>query len=174
MTTMNTTEQEELITRYMPLALKVARHFTTLDPEDSRSEAMVGLCEAAKEFDPERGAFGALVKLKVYQRIAKTYNKEVKRVGKLSLDALLEPVNDDDEGIPSRVLKAISVTDPGFALSDLLGTIRAVDERLVQIVTLRAQGATQDECAAVTGISQTKISRMLMGLRLDLLKVQAA
>ena len=119
--------------------------------EDERQEALIGLFEACRQFDPARGRFGALATLRVRSRVWNA--RERVRAGKhmILTEAMrfehVEPgEEDEDETVLTKTLSAGEGADPAVVveLRDELRT-RALDPAQPRRRQRRARRCFTDE-----------------------------
>ncbi len=70
-----TAEQQEQVTRFMPLARRVARRWAR-SVDDAEAEAMVALCTAAAEYNPDIGPFDRWASTVIFRHLSKLSAKK--------------------------------------------------------------------------------------------------
>jgi RNA polymerase sigma factor (sigma-70 family) len=161
-----TSEQQQLFDSHLGLAREIARGFTI--PGGSYSfveqEALLGLEQAVRKFDPARGGFRPFCRMVINNRLKSAYQDAIKWQRDLTiLDA--EPA--DLEG--AETLKdSLCDPDPIPSHEAERNHIRQVlDEELAKltpqqqaVVTQKALGASFAEIARATGATEQAVGQM--------------
>jgi transposase-like protein len=141
--------------------------------EDLRQEALLGLLETCQRHDPAKGAFAALARLNVRQRVNRARFAAVARKHRVLSDAIADPPRDADEQTEEIVerIAAPEGTDPArvVELRDALrehararardGRRRYSDDQLTRALALIAGGKTIKETAFAVGATRDSVAK---------------
>jgi RNA polymerase sigma factor (sigma-70 family) len=166
-----TEEQRELVTRYMPMAQRLARQAVGgwLHADDLESEAYAALVEAARSFDPANGTNFALYArprilgtLRDYRRFLCMNDRTRSAAG----CPVFERVRITDD-LPGRILGKEPEGPLGDA-SELHEAVEAVIRRLPRLEAvacrlLYVEGKSHDEAAEALGCSKGHLYRIHSG-----------
>lgn len=166
---MTTAERKSLIERYAPRVRKIAlelnrRMFAYVaEVEELESAGYVGLCSAARRWDPERGVpFETFVFPRVrgamidHMRRQRTASNKRNGTGQASLIPLDFPIGD---GI--TIEDTLEASEES-AVSELLATLSCLDERRRAMVFRHALlGDRMVEIAADYGLTESRVSQIL-------------
>lgn len=124
----------------------------------------IGLCQAARSYDPERGAFGTYAYRCMYNLYAKTTRKPV--LGALSMSTPL--VADNENFTIGDTIASTDTIDTQAELSvELKSLLKTLGERDLRILSLRLKGYEVPEIASRLGYTR-------QGIHLRLKKMYAA
>lgn len=146
-----------IVTKYEPLVKSMASRYRTLSYDDCYQEGMLGLIIAALTFDKSKGRFGPYAKLIIRHRLNALYNYEKKHHKSRSYS------EDYKATYTERKYNDILTTE---SFKKIIGELNEADRHLV---IMRLMNKTQKEVAASLGVSQPKVSRMLVKIRKELL-----
>jgi len=119
-----------LVARYLPVARRAGRRWFLAggDRDDVEQEALIGLCEAVRDFDPEQGAsFRSFAELCVSRQVLTAVRGATRHKHlPLNRSVPLSPVPDDVLDLRPQLA---AVADPAEAVVDRVG----VDDVLAQL-----------------------------------------
>lgn len=144
-------------------------HKRNLSVDDYYDIAVIGLCKAARHFDPGRGLAFSTFAYRCMDGELWMTAKNAKAKGRsgyisVSLDAAL--TDKADSGTLSDILADTRYSPEDLAVcNDLLSAVADQDPRIRIICELKAAGYTQPQIAAHLGLSQAHVSRLLAKAR---------
>ena len=163
----NDTEKEALITDNMKLVYYlVSRYYPRyIQNEDVIQEGMLGLVQAAAEWDETRSKFSTYASTCILNQIRYYFRREKNQVDTVSLDEVCYV--DEEENKMTIMDTLVGEEDVDLAESYFADFYQKLDDRDKMILELSWQGYTQLEIA-----QQVNLSRQNVGWRLNKLKQQ--
>lgn len=173
-----TDEQKKLVEDNIPLAYLVVKriYHPHIEYDDAVQLALLGLCQAARIYEPERGKFTTLAYLAAQhtiQREERKYRHEVaKRIyAGSSLDSNVFAYGGDDgfspfhELIPDPRQDTYKQAEARIALEKVGSFMRSLNSRDKAVFKYHVLfDMTQQEIADRTGLSQPSVSRIIKRL----------
>ncbi len=143
---------------HVGLALHIERRYFGDDPGNLEGEALLGLVEAGRAYDPGRGVpFAGFAGQVIAFRLLAAVRRERARV-------LTAPLNPEDaDGNERERPEAAVETDPGAEVlaRQLRAAVAALPARERNVVVLRFwRGATLDQVAEVLGLSRQRVAQV--------------
>lgn len=158
---MNTTERNDLIERYLPLANKLASQkkknlpkYVSLD--DIKSAAYYGLVDAANKYDPSKCSFGFYAKLRIMGEI-NDYLREICRDCS-RYGTSLDFCNEDGISL-SETIETANVDDGKEFLEDISKNLIGVDKTVFSLYY--GENMSLKEIGASIGVSESRTSQIL-------------
>lgn len=134
-----------LINKYYP---------TYLHDEDVIQEGMVGLCQAANDYDSDKGKFSTFASYCILNRIKYYFRTISKQFNVLSYDRVIESVEDENLTFLDAIIGSEDV-DLGFVNFKMF--YDTLSDREQQLIDLSVDN-TEVEIGEILGISQPSVS----------------
>jgi len=160
-----TTEQKKLVEDNHNLIYSFLRK-VNLDIEDYYDLAAIGLCKAAKGYNPDKGlAFSTFAYRCMRNQVGQEFRKEnmQKRSGDkeiLYYDKVIENEDGSTAAFRDLMPAQTNVEEEVVTSCTLRDALEHLDNRSRRIFYLLSQGYTQCEIAAELGISQPSVGRI--------------
>ena len=152
-------QQDDLIKKFVPLAVSVSNKYRTLPFDDRKQEALLGLVIAAKSYDKAKGDFPQYAVSVISNRLNKMYNVEV-MVPNLGETGDFEV--DFEEYFDESVDE--------FGVSEILMLASSMSMFVVKLTAAKFAGYSQKECAKILGVTQSCVSKQLKALYEEITK----
>lgn len=142
-----TPEQHKLVNDNQNLAYSIANRYRNIpkaDYDDLKHEAVLAMGEAAKNFNPDKGAFSQIASVYINNKLKSLYTKQLRRSVRDG-GSLNEPLPSGDEkieGVPAPVEKPSGDVD---AISKIQKVVAALPERERRILEMKAEGMSLRE-----------------------------
>ena len=138
---------------------------TYITDEDIVQVGMVGLCEAAKAWDEEKGIFSSFAVRAIYHAMCNEFRRRNKQKFTYSLDYNYA----DSEG-ETMSMGDILVGDSDVDWVDTEGLYKSLTKKEQRIVAMKQAGLTHEEVAKKLGVSHQCVSDHLRRAKLRLEK----
>lgn len=155
--------KHELVLDYMPLAEKIARDANLRTPpnvseDDLKSVAYMGLVDAARRFDPEKGSFGGYARTRITGEI-KDHLKKVIEQDRICLSE--ERSERDHDPVQTRDFFEFVSTKLSDTEGDVLRMYYIEEKTLKEIGAVR--GVSESRASQILGGSVKRLRKVLKG-----------
>lgn len=131
--------------------------------DDCFQTACIGLCKAAKHYQPEKGEFSTYACLSIYRALAYDWKLE-KRWNNINVLCLNKPIQvgldegncDMEDQIPS-----LRTADEGLWKNEIWSAIETLPLRLKRVFVLYMQGQTLQEIGNSMGVTRERARQIL-------------
>lgn len=156
-----TIQQQQLVEDNIKLVYYTISHYYSwlIGNEDIEQEGMIGLCKAAKSYEPEKGAFSTYAVVKIRGAISDELSRDRKRIKTVSLDAERE-LNDDDVTLYNSV-----IGDENEGYVDLRPLYKVLNPRQREIFDLVQRGMSRSDICEVLGVSKQAVHHHIRLIR---------
>ncbi|MDR3621564.1 MAG: sigma-70 family RNA polymerase sigma factor [Paludisphaera borealis] len=147
-------ELHELVTQNVGLAWYIANRWkrSGLDVEELAQAGMIGLCKAARDYNPERGTFSTYATWWIRAAVSKAAEKLAKHQGLDRFDDAFEDETPDAAEAPDGDLIAAEIRDQIWAEVDRLP---AKDRQVVE--ARYRDGLSQSQASERMRVTRTRI-----------------
>ena len=150
--------KNELIEQNMSLVYHLVRKYypRLIGDEDIIQCGMLGLVEATKDFDPEKGAFSTYASSKILGNIKSEIRSRMKHNGVLSLDY---EISDDEGGVTTLADICVGEMDVDYVGFDIFyEQLTPIQQK---IITLRRIGLSCSEIAERVDCTRQNVQQQL-------------